>query len=75
MVAIDETSAQRLATQNGTNPPQLVAANLFQTAKQPQLDADLAALDSSLTAQKINHRILQRDILLPSANWSNTASQ
>jgi len=75
MVAIDETSAQHLATQNGTNPPQLVAANLFQTATLPQLAADLAALDTSLTAQKINHRILQRDILLPSANWSNTASQ
>jgi uncharacterized protein (TIGR02599 family) len=82
LVAIDETSAFRLAAQSGTNPPQLVSDVFFQHGTQldavkqrVQLDADLAALDSSLTAQKINHRILQRDILLPSANWSNTASE
>jgi len=75
LVAIDEASAQRLATQNGTNPPQLVPGNLFQIATQQQLDADLATLDNALTAQKIGHRIFQREILLPSANWSNTASQ
>jgi uncharacterized protein (TIGR02599 family) len=75
MVAIDETSAQILATQNGTNPPQLISATLFQTATEQQLSADLATLDASLTAQKIGHRIFQRDLLLPAANWSNTASQ
>lgn len=75
MVAIDETTAFRLAAQNGTNPPQLVSANLFQTATSLQLDADLATLDASLTTQQIGHRIFQREILLPSANWSNTASQ
>ena len=72
LVAIDGTSAERLAAQNGSNPPQLVAANLFQQAA--QLDADLATLDSSLTAQKIGHRIFQREILLPSSDWSNTPS-
>ena len=75
MVAIDESSALHLAAQNGANPPQLVSANLFQTATSQQLDADLATLDNSLTAQKIGHRIFQREILLSSANWSNTASQ
>ena len=82
LVAIDERSALLLAAQNGTNPPQLVAGNFFQHGTQldaalqaAQLTADLAALDNSLTAQKIGHRIFQRDILLPSANWSNTASQ
>jgi len=72
LVAMDPISAQRLAAQNGSNPPQLVAATLFQQAA--QLDADLATLDNSLTAQKIDHRIFQREILLPSSAWSNTPS-
>jgi len=72
LVAMDPVSAQRLAAENGSNPPQLVSAGLFQQAA--QLDADLATLDSSLTAQKIDHRIFQREILLPSSSWSNTPS-
>jgi uncharacterized protein (TIGR02599 family) len=69
LVAIDPTSATRLAALNGSTPPPLVAATLFQQAA--QLDADLAALDGSLTAQKIGHRVLQREISLSSAEWSN----
>ena len=72
LVAMDQISAQRLAGQNGSNPPQLVSAGLFQQAA--QLDADLASLDNALTAQKIGHRIFQREILLPSSAWSNTPS-
>jgi uncharacterized protein (TIGR02599 family) len=72
LVAIDPVSAERLAAQNGSNPPPLVAATLFQQAA--QLFSDLATLDSSLTAQKIGHRIFQREILLPSSNWSDTPS-
>ena len=72
LVAIDSNSALRLAAQNGSNPPQLVSASLFQQAA--QLTSDLASLDSALTAQKIGHRIFQREILLPSAAWSNTPS-
>jgi uncharacterized protein (TIGR02599 family) len=72
LVAMDQTSAMRLAAENGSNPPPLVSATLFQQAA--QLDADLATLDHSLTAQKIGHRIFQREILLPSSNWSNTPS-
>jgi uncharacterized protein (TIGR02599 family) len=70
LVAIDPISAQTLAAQNGTNPPPLVSATLFQQAA--QLDTDLATLDTSLTAQKIGHRIFQRVIQLPSSAWSNT---
>jgi uncharacterized protein (TIGR02599 family) len=73
LVAIDETTALRLATQSGTSPPQLVSANLFQSTA--LLDADIATLDGALTAQNIGHRIFQRDILLSSSNWSNIASQ
>jgi uncharacterized protein (TIGR02599 family) len=72
LVAIDSVSARRLAAQNGSNPPPLVSAVLFQQAA--QLDADLATLDGSLTAQKIGHRIFQREIQLPSSAWSNTPS-
>ncbi|HEX4140659.1 MAG TPA: prepilin-type N-terminal cleavage/methylation domain-containing protein [Candidatus Methylacidiphilales bacterium] len=71
LVAIDELSAERLAAQNGTNAPPLVPANLFQQGTPTQLTQDLATLDASLTAQKIGHRIFQREIQLPSAAWSN----
>jgi uncharacterized protein (TIGR02599 family) len=72
LVAMDPASAQRLAGQDGSNPPALVPSILFQQAS--QLDADLATLDGSLTAQKIGHRIFQREILLPSSAWSDTPS-
>jgi uncharacterized protein (TIGR02599 family) len=72
LVAMDATSARRLAVENGSNPPRLVSASLFQQAA--QLDADLAILDGSLTLQKIGHRIFQREILLPSSAWSNAPS-
>jgi uncharacterized protein (TIGR02599 family) len=72
LVAIDPTSATRLAAQDGSNPPQLIPATLFQQSA--QLTADLATLDNSLSAQQIGHRIYQREILLPSSNWSNTPS-
>lgn len=65
LVAMDETSAERLATLNGSNPPALVSPALFQQAA--QLNADLTTLDNSLTAQKIGHRIFQREILLTSS--------
>jgi len=81
LVAMDATSAQKLATQNGSKPPQLIPAGLFQEAAQTnaaqqmaQLDTDLAALDSSLTTQKIDHRTFQREILLPSSDWPSTPS-
>ncbi len=72
LVAIDAASAERLAQQDGANPPALVPATLFQQAA--QLTADVATLDNALTAQKIGHRIFQRQILLPSSAWSNTPS-
>jgi uncharacterized protein (TIGR02599 family) len=72
LVAIDEASAQILSSQNGSQPPALVPANLFTAAA--QLDADLASLDAALTSRQIRHRILQRKIVLPAAAWTNTPS-
>ncbi len=81
LVAMDKPSADRLAAQNGSSAPQLVPNGLFQEPAQTnavqqvtQLNTDLATLDNSLTAQKIGHRIFQREILLPSSDWSNTPS-
>jgi len=74
MVAIDENSATRLAAQNGSSPPPLVSPSLFQQGTPTQLTQDLATLDASLTAQKISHRIFQREIQLPSCAWSNTST-
>jgi uncharacterized protein (TIGR02599 family) len=74
LVAIDEASAQVLAAQNGSQPPSLVPANLFTTGTDSQLDADLASLDAALTGRQIRHRILQREIVLPAAAWTNAPS-
>ena len=74
LVAIDPASAERLAAQNGSRAPQLIPPGLFQLGTQSQLAQDLATLDTSLTAQKIGHRIFQREIQLPSSAWSNTVT-
>lgn len=73
VVALDEVSAQRLAAQNGTSPPELISTGLFQQAA--RFDADLAALDAALTAQKLGHLVLQRTLTLPSSAWSEVASR
>jgi len=70
LVAIDETSALRLAGTNGNAPPALLPSNAFQDAA--KMDGDTAALDASLTAAKIGHRIFQRDLAIATAAWSDT---
>jgi uncharacterized protein (TIGR02599 family) len=72
MVTIDEASAQILAAQDGAQAPSLVPANLFQAAA--RLDADLASLDAALTGRRIQHRIFQREIVLPAAAWTQVPS-
>jgi uncharacterized protein (TIGR02599 family) len=74
LVAIDEASAQILSSQNGAQAPSLVPPNLFTVATDTQLDADLASLDAVLTGRQIRHRILQREIVLPAAAWTNAPS-
>jgi uncharacterized protein (TIGR02599 family) len=69
LAAIDEASAQVIAVRYGALPPPLVAPTLFQDAT--KLDDDVAALDASLTAAKIGHRIFQREVNLAAAAWSN----
>jgi hypothetical protein len=74
LVAIDSATADRLAAQNGANAPQLVPATLFQQGTPAQLTQDLATLDAALNAQKIGHRLFQREIQLPASAWSNTTT-
>jgi uncharacterized protein (TIGR02599 family) len=73
LVAMDDAAAQQLAAQYGSNPPPIVPGNLFHEAD--RLDADLVSLDSTLTTQKVGHRIFQRHILLPASAWSDASSQ
>jgi uncharacterized protein (TIGR02599 family) len=70
LAAIDEASALRLAAASGSGAPALVPSGAFQNAG--QLPADLTALDAALTTAKIAHRILQRDIAITTAAWSNS---
>jgi len=70
LVAIDEISAQKLASVNGATAPPLVPATLFQDST--KIDTDLAVLDASLAAAKIKHRIFQRDFDVTTSAWSNT---
>lgn len=70
LVAIDEASALRLAEANGANPPALVPPGLFQDAA--EFDVDMTALDASLTAAKINHRLFERDLEITTAAWSDS---
>jgi uncharacterized protein (TIGR02599 family) len=72
LIAIDEPSAQILASEYGSRPPPLVSSQLF--VDSTKMDADLASLDVSLTAKNVQHRIFQREILLPGAAWSNSLS-
>jgi uncharacterized protein (TIGR02599 family) len=69
LAAIDEPSAERLATANGATAPALVPSGLFQDAT--KLNADIATLDVSLTAAKIRHRFFQRDLDLVASAWSD----
>jgi uncharacterized protein (TIGR02599 family) len=70
LAAIDETSAQRLAAANGTTAPVLLPPGAFQDST--KFDTDVAALDASLTAAKIGHRIFQRELEVTTSAWSDT---
>ena len=70
LAAIDEASAQGLAAADGSTSPALVPSGDFQDAT--KMDTDIAALDASLTAAKINHHIFQRDLAIATAAWSDT---
>ncbi|MFZ4779439.1 MAG: Verru_Chthon cassette protein C [Terrimicrobiaceae bacterium] len=72
MVVIDESSAQRLAAANGSNPPDFGQGGLFQDiSSSSDVDADLATLEKNLTAQSVNYRIYRTVVGIRGAKWSN----
>jgi uncharacterized protein (TIGR02599 family) len=71
MVAIDETSAQRLAAEFGTNPPDLDQEELFKTISDiADVDADLDKLEKTLVDKKLNYRIYRSVVGIRGAKWS-----
>ena len=71
MVAIDETSAQRLAAESGTNPPDLGQKDLFKTISDiADVDTDLDTLEKTLVDRKLNYRIYRSVVGIRGAKWS-----
>lgn len=71
MVAIDETSAQRLAAEFGTNPPDLGQNDLFKSISSiADVDADLDKLEKALVDRKLNYRIYRTMVDIRGAKWS-----
>lgn len=70
MVAIDESSARRLAQQYGANAPPLVDTTLFQTATEIAFKADLKSLEDSLNQKRVAYRIFNAAIPIRGAKWS-----
>lgn len=70
LVGIDETSALRLQSQNGTNPPDFGLDELF--LNQVTFKNDLETLETTLKNQNINYRVFSTVIRLRNARWSDT---
>jgi uncharacterized protein (TIGR02599 family) len=78
MVAIDETSAQRLAAESGTNPPDLGQKDLFKTISDiadvdkdlDKLEKTLVKLEKTLVDRKLNYRIYRSVVGIRGAKWS-----
>lgn len=70
LVAIDEASAKRLASENGNSPPDLVDPGWFQTATETAFAADLKALEDSLISRGVAFRIFNAAVPVRGAKWS-----
>jgi len=71
MVVIDETSAQRLAEQNGSTEPDLGQKDLFKTINSSaDVDADIDRLEKNLILKKLNYRIYRSVVGIRGAKWS-----
>lgn len=70
MVAIDESSARRLAAQNGATAPPLVDAKWFKTATETAFKADLQSLEDSLNQKHLAYRVFSAAITIRGAKWS-----
>ena len=69
MVAIDETSAARLA--NGATRPQLISDALTGRFTNPtQLEDDLKSMETFLTANNINFRVFKTFVPMRESKWT-----
>jgi len=68
MVAIDETSAERISFENPTTTPQLIPGGLFVETERYQQDVD--QLVESLHEEGVNHKVFSSVVMLRSAKWS-----
>jgi uncharacterized protein (TIGR02599 family) len=69
MVTLDETSAARLAAQNGSAAPDLGLSTLFLDSS--KLTADLATLEGTLRSNRLGYRIFSSTVAIEGAKWSN----
>jgi uncharacterized protein (TIGR02599 family) len=70
MVAIDETSAARLAAANGSSPPDLGLATLFNSVNPNTFTANLKTLEDNLQELNLNYRLFRTTVKIPAAKWS-----
>jgi uncharacterized protein (TIGR02599 family) len=68
LVAIDEASAQRLARENPQGVPELIPTGSF--AETANFSRDLAALEASLVARKLNYRIFTAAVPMRNSKWN-----
>jgi uncharacterized protein (TIGR02599 family) len=75
LVALDETSAIKLAAQNGTIPPYLGLASLFQqvgdlsTSSTSAYGKDLLTLQNTLIQSRLNYRVFTTNVTIRAAKW------
>lgn len=70
MVILSETSALRLADQNGSSRPDLVSGSAFTDPDPSVLEADLKQLEDKLMAMRLDYRVLSTNIVIKGAKWS-----
>lgn len=68
MVAIDESSAIRLAQTHGTTMPDFGQGGLFTDAT--KMDADLKNLQNTLIAQHVTFHVFTTNVAIKGAKWS-----
>lgn len=73
LVAIDSTSALRLASQYNATPPPLVSSTMFSDVT--RYADDLKTLEQTLQAGHYNYRIFTTEVAIPGAKWSQTQAQ
>jgi uncharacterized protein (TIGR02599 family) len=70
LVALDEVSAQKLETANGSSAPDLGLTDLFADAT--KYDTDLTTLTQNLQTRKLGYRVFTTTVRLRNSRWTGT---